>query len=108
MGSEMCIRDRRKRVIAFASKPNPTSNLISLRCYIYGDSEDSKKVSNAVRDLERFDSKEESQLEAKHFFFLLSKPSTYSRLNVYSSSWLTVANGFLVSKETVVLRRWER
>lgn len=37
---------KRKRVTAFASKPNPASNLISLRCYIYSDNEDSKKVSN--------------------------------------------------------------
>ena len=61
---------KKKRVIAFARKPNPASNLISLRCYICSDNEDSKKVSNAVRDLERFDSKEEGQLEAKHFFLL--------------------------------------
>ena len=39
---------KRKRVTAFASKPNPASNLISLRCYIYSDNEDSKRVSNAV------------------------------------------------------------
>ena len=38
----------RKRVTAFASKPNPEGNLISLRCYIYSDNEDSKRVSNAV------------------------------------------------------------
>ena len=39
---------KRKRVTAFASKPNPVTNLISLRSYIYGDNEDSKRVSNAV------------------------------------------------------------
>ena len=39
---------KRKRVTAFASKPNPASNLIFLRCYIYSDNEDSKRVSNAV------------------------------------------------------------
>ena len=42
---------KKKRVAAFVSKPNPASNLISLRCYIYGDNEDSKRVSNSVRDL---------------------------------------------------------
>ncbi|XP_044184793.1 uncharacterized protein LOC122964932 [Acropora millepora] len=34
---------KRKRVTAFVSKPNPASNLISLRCYIYSDNEDSKR-----------------------------------------------------------------
>ena len=52
---------KRKRVTAFVSKPNPASNLISLRCYIYSDNEDSKRVSNVVRDRERFDSKGEGQ-----------------------------------------------
>ena len=37
---------KRKRVTVFVSKPNPASNLISLRCYIYSDNEDSKRVSN--------------------------------------------------------------
>ena len=39
---------KRKRITAFASKPNPASNLISLRCYIYSDNEDSKRVGIAV------------------------------------------------------------
>ena len=59
---------KRKRVTAFASKPNPASNLISLRCYIYSDNEDSKRVSNA----DRVDSKGERQLEAKKYIFLLT------------------------------------
>ena len=52
---------KRKRITAFASKPNPASNLISLRCYIYGDNEDSKRVSNVVRDREQFDSEGDDQ-----------------------------------------------
>ncbi|XP_015777668.1 PREDICTED: uncharacterized protein LOC107355598 isoform X3 [Acropora digitifera] len=44
---------KRKRVTAFASKPNPASNLISLRCYIYGDNEDSKRKVERI-DKEHF------------------------------------------------------
>ncbi|XP_029202600.2 uncharacterized protein [Acropora muricata] len=44
---------KRKRVTAFASKPNPETNLISLRCYIYGDNEDSKRKVERI-DKERF------------------------------------------------------
>ena len=45
-----CLGSNRKRVTVFVSKPNPANNLISLRCYIYSDNEDSKRVSNSVRD----------------------------------------------------------
>ncbi|XP_068673822.1 uncharacterized protein [Montipora foliosa] len=38
-----CGGPKRKRATVFSSKPNPSSNLISLRFYIYSDNEDSKK-----------------------------------------------------------------
>ncbi|XP_067043625.1 uncharacterized protein [Acropora muricata] len=44
---------KRKRITAFASKPNPASNLISLRCYIYSDNEDSKRKVERL-EKERF------------------------------------------------------
>lgn len=41
-----CGGPKRKRATAFASKPNPNSDLISLRFYIYSDNEDSKRVGD--------------------------------------------------------------
>ncbi|XP_015777661.1 PREDICTED: uncharacterized protein LOC107355591 [Acropora digitifera] len=61
---------KRKRVTAFFSKPNPESNLISLRCYIYSDNEDSK------RKVKRF--------EEEHF--LGSKSSIERPLKLYSDN----------------------
>ncbi|XP_015771235.1 PREDICTED: uncharacterized protein LOC107349564 [Acropora digitifera] len=78
---------KRKRVTAFASKPNPASNLISLRCYIYSDNEDSK------RKVKRF--------EEEHFPG--SKSSIERPLKLYSDNqdiavWL--------DKEALAERGW--
>ncbi|XP_044169721.1 LOW QUALITY PROTEIN: uncharacterized protein LOC114950019 [Acropora millepora] len=61
---------KRKRVTAFASKPNPASNLIFLRCYIYSDNEDSK------RKVQRF--------EEEHFPG--SKSSSDKHFRLYSDN----------------------
>ncbi|XP_044184796.1 uncharacterized protein LOC122964936 [Acropora millepora] len=78
---------KRKRVTAFVSKPNPASNLISLRCYIYSDNEDSK------RKVKRF--------EEEHFPG--SKSCIERPLKLYSDNqdiavWL--------DKETLTKRGW--
>ena len=41
-----CGGSKKKRATVFFSRPSPSSDLIYLRFYIYGDSEDSKKVGD--------------------------------------------------------------
>ncbi|XP_068673818.1 uncharacterized protein [Montipora foliosa] len=48
-----CGGPKRKRATVYSSKPNPSSNLISLRFYIYSDNEDSKKRVERI-EMERF------------------------------------------------------
>lgn len=43
-----CGGPKKKRATVFSSRPNPESDLIYLRFYIYSDNEDSKKVSNVT------------------------------------------------------------
>ena len=43
-----CGGPKRKRATVFASKPDPKSDLIYLRFYVYNDSEDSKRVGDPL------------------------------------------------------------
>ena len=43
-----CGRPRRKRATVFASRPDPTSDLVYLRFYVYSDNEDSKRVGDSL------------------------------------------------------------
>ena len=45
-----CGGPRRKRATVFANRPDPKSDLIYLRFYVYNDNRDSKKVSDQIRD----------------------------------------------------------
>jgi len=45
-----CGGPRRKRATVFSSRPDPKSDLIYLRFYVYSDNEDSKKVSDRLND----------------------------------------------------------
>ena len=44
-----CGGPRRKRATVFASKPDPKSDLIYLRFYVYSDNEDSKRVGDLLK-----------------------------------------------------------
>ena len=41
-----CGGPKKKRATVYSSKPDPKSDLIYLRFYVYSDNEDSRKVSN--------------------------------------------------------------
>ena len=41
---------KRKRATVFASRPDPKSDLIYLRFYVYSDNEDSKRVGDRLND----------------------------------------------------------
>lgn len=41
-----CGGPKKKRATVYSSKPDPESDLIYLRFYVYSDNEDSRKVSN--------------------------------------------------------------
>jgi len=43
-----CGGPKRKRATVFASRPDPRSDLIYLRFYIYNDNEDSKRVGDPL------------------------------------------------------------
>ncbi len=43
-----CGGPKRKRATVFASKPDPQSDLIYLRFYVYNDNEDSKRVGDQL------------------------------------------------------------
>ena len=45
-----CGGPRKKIATAFASRPDPRSDLIYLRFYVYSDNQDSKKVSDQISD----------------------------------------------------------
>ena len=45
-----CGGPRRKRARVFSNRPDPKSDLIYLRFYVYSDNMDSKKVSNQIHD----------------------------------------------------------
>ena len=48
-----CGGPRRKRATVFANRPNPQSDLIYLRFYVYSDNEDSKRVSDRLNDMNK-------------------------------------------------------
>ena len=50
-----CGGPRRKRATVFSSRPNPKSDLIYLRFYVYSDNEDAKKVGPRVRIVSKYD-----------------------------------------------------
>ena len=45
-----CGGPRRKRARVFSNRPDPKSDLIYLRFYVYSDNMDSKRVSNQIHD----------------------------------------------------------
>ena len=92
---------KRKRITAFASKPNPASNLISLRCYIYSDNEDSKRVSNAViwNDLTSIETVD----EPRNRFFSSNFLHILDCLNVSSSCSITVAKRAIARRQISVI-----
>ena len=100
---------KRKRITAFASKPNPASNLICLRCYIYSDNEDSKRVSNAViwNDLTSI----ETVNQRRNRFFSSNYLHILDCWNVSASCSITVAKRAIARRQISVInlkRIWQR
>jgi len=48
-----CGGPKRKRATVFASRPDPRSDLIYLRFYVYSDNEDSKRVGDPLNARKR-------------------------------------------------------
>ena len=100
---------KRKRITAFASKPNPASNLICLRCYIYSDNEDSKRVSNAViwNDLTSI----ETVNQRRNRFFYSNYLHILDCWNVSASCSITVAKRAIARRQISVInlkKIWQR
>ena len=48
-----CGGPRRKRATVFASRPNPKSDLVYIRFYVYSDNEDSRRVSDLLSNRDK-------------------------------------------------------
>lgn len=65
---------RRKRAIVFASRPDPRSDLIHLRFYVYSDNEDSQEVGYRLSD------RNEDGADICMIFVIVNHPAIHAQL----------------------------